>query len=88
MDQFLATETIIIELLLIVSLVALAVRRLRVPYTVALVVVGLLITVQRPIQISLTSELTLALFVPPWFLRQLFTSSSSACATTSSRSWC
>jgi hypothetical protein len=39
--QFLQAETLIIELLLVVSLVALAVQRLRVPYTVALVVAGL-----------------------------------------------
>ncbi len=38
MENFLNTETLIIELLLIVSLVALVVRRLRIPYTVALVV--------------------------------------------------
>ncbi|MEO8072887.1 MAG: Na+/H+ antiporter, partial [Acidobacteriota bacterium] len=65
MEQFLATETIIIELLLIVSLVALVVRRLRIPYTVALVVVGLLITFQKPLEISLTPELILSLFIPP-----------------------
>ena len=65
MEQFLATETIIIELLLIVSLVALVVRRLRIPYTVALVVVGLLITFQKPLEIALTPELILSLFIPP-----------------------
>ena len=51
MENFLNTETLIIELLLIVSLVALVVRRLRIPYTVALVVVGLLITFQKPLEI-------------------------------------
>ena len=63
MENFLNTETLIIELLLIVSLVALVVRRLRIPYTVALVVVGLLITFQQPQQISLTPELILSLFI-------------------------
>ena len=72
MEQFLATETLIIELLLIVSLVAIAVRRLRVPYTVALVVVGLLITFQQPMQIDLTPELILALFVPPLVFEAAF----------------
>jgi NhaP-type Na+/H+ or K+/H+ antiporter len=72
MEQFLATETLIIELLLIVSLVAIAVRRLRVPYTVALVVVGLLITFQQPVQIDLTPELILALFVPPLIFEAAF----------------
>lgn len=33
MEQFLSTETIIIELLLVVIVVAIAVRRLNVPYT-------------------------------------------------------
>jgi CPA1 family monovalent cation:H+ antiporter len=72
MEQFLATETLIIELLLIVSLVAIAVRRLRVPYTVALVIVGLLITFQQPLEIDLTPELILALFVPPLVFEAAF----------------
>lgn len=65
MNQFLATETLIIELLLVVSLVAIAVRRLRVPYTVALVIAGLLITFGERLEINLTPELILSLFVPP-----------------------
>ncbi len=72
MEQFLATETLIIELLLVVSLVAIAVRQLRVPYTVALVVVGLLITFQQTVQVELTPELILALFVPPLVFEAAF----------------
>ena len=72
MEKFLSTETLIIELLLIVSIVALAVRRLRVPYTVALVVVGLLITFQSPIEIELTPELIMALFIPPLVFEAAF----------------
>ena len=72
MEQFLETETIIIELLLIVSLVAIVVRRLRIPYTVALVVVGLAITFQQTITIELTPELILALFVPPLVFEAAF----------------
>jgi monovalent cation:H+ antiporter, CPA1 family len=72
MEQFLSTETLIIELLLIVSLVAIAVRRLRIPYTVALVVVGLLITFQSPLEFELTPELILALFVPPLVFEAAF----------------
>jgi len=71
-DQFLTTETLIIELLLIVSIVAIAVRRLRIPYTVALVVVGLLITFQSSIKFELTPELILALFVPPLVFEAAF----------------
>lgn len=72
MEQFINTETLVIELLLIASVVAIAVRRFRIPYTVALVVVGLLITFQSPIDIRLTPELILALFVPPLVFEAAF----------------
>jgi CPA1 family monovalent cation:H+ antiporter len=72
MERFLTTETLIIELLLVVALVAIAVRRLRVPYTVALVIAGLLLTTQQPLQLSLTPELILALFVPPLVFEAAF----------------
>lgn len=72
MERFLQVETLIIELLLVVSLVAIAVRRLRVPYTVALVIVGLLITYQSPLDVELTPELILALFVPPLVFEAAF----------------
>jgi CPA1 family monovalent cation:H+ antiporter len=65
MEQFLSAETIIIELLLVVVVVALIVRRLNVPYTVALVLVGLMLTLQHSITADLTPELILTLFVPP-----------------------
>ncbi|HWQ84993.1 MAG TPA: cation:proton antiporter, partial [Anaerolineales bacterium] len=72
MQQFLTTETLIIELLLIASLVAIVVRRLHIPYTVALVVVGLLLTAQSSVRIELTPELILALFVPPLIFEAAF----------------
>ena len=72
MQQFLSTETLIIELLLIASLVAIVVRRLRVPYTVALVIVGLLLTSQSDANFALTPELILALFVPPLVFEAAF----------------
>jgi CPA1 family monovalent cation:H+ antiporter len=72
MEQFLSTETLIIELLLVASLVALLVRRIRIPYTVSLVVVGLLITYQADVKFELTSELILALFVPPLVFEAAF----------------
>lgn len=72
MDEFITTETLIIELLLVVSIVAIAVRRLRIPYTVALVVVGLLLTFQAPIHFELTPELILSLFVPPLVFEAAF----------------
>jgi CPA1 family monovalent cation:H+ antiporter len=72
MQQFLNTETLIIELLLIASLVAIAVRRLHIPYTVALVVVGLLLTTQSNVKFELTPEMILALFVPPLVFEAAF----------------
>lgn len=72
MEQFLNTETLIIELLLIASLVAIVVRRLHIPYTVALVVVGLFLTTQSSLSFELTPELILALFVPPLVFEAAF----------------
>lgn len=72
MDQFLQAETLIIVLLLVATLVAIAVQRLRVPYTVALVIAGLLITFQSPLKIELTPSLILALFVPPLVFEAAF----------------
>ncbi|NJN19360.1 MAG: hypothetical protein HC822_25465 [Oscillochloris sp.] len=72
MELFLDTETLIIELLLIVSLVAIAVRRLNVPYTVALVLVGLALTLAGSFDLALTPELILALFVPPLVFEAAF----------------
>jgi monovalent cation:H+ antiporter, CPA1 family len=72
MQQFLTTETLIIELLLIASLVAMAVRRLHIPYTVALVVAGLLLTTLSTYKFELTPELILGLFVPPLVFEAAF----------------
>jgi CPA1 family monovalent cation:H+ antiporter len=55
-----------------VTVVALAVRRFSIPYTVALVVVGLLLTLQSPLNIELTPELILGLFVPPLVFEAAF----------------
>ncbi|MCL4486929.1 MAG: Na+/H+ antiporter [Chloroflexi bacterium] len=72
MEPLLFTESLIIILLLVASLVAIAVRRLHVPYTVALVVVGLLVTTQQTIAVSVTPELILAFFVPPLVFEAAF----------------
>jgi monovalent cation:H+ antiporter, CPA1 family len=71
-EQFLDAETLVIELLLSVSLVALAVRRLHVPYTVALVVAGLVVTLRQPMQLEMLPEVILALFVPPLVFEAAF----------------
>jgi CPA1 family monovalent cation:H+ antiporter len=76
MDEIVLTETIVIELLLIVTLVAIGTRRLRVPYTVALVLVGPIAALVLGLQgigvIDLTPELILALFVPPLVFEAAF----------------
>lgn len=72
MEQLLSTETLIIGLLLTASLMAMAVRRFRIPYTVALVVVGLMITFRSPLDFELTPELILALFLPPLVFEAAF----------------
>ena len=72
MEGFLSVETLTIELLFVAALVAIAARRLRVPYTVALVLVGLLITFRQPLEIELTPEIILALFVPPLVFEAAF----------------
>jgi len=71
-EHIIATETLVIGLLLIVSLVAIAVNRLRVPYTVALVLVGLILTTQQPQELSLAPDLILALLVPPLVFEAAF----------------
>jgi CPA1 family monovalent cation:H+ antiporter len=72
MEQFLAAETLVVQLLLVAALVAIVVRRLRVPYTVALVVAGLLLTYRQTDPIELTPELILALLVPPLVFEAAF----------------
>ena len=72
MTNFLEAETALIQLLLIVSLVAIGIRRIRLPYTVALVLVGLVLAFQDAIRFSLTKELILALFLPPLLFEAAF----------------
>ncbi len=72
MNDFLATETLVIQLLLVAALVAIVVRRLRVPYTVALVVAGLLLTYRQQVKLELSPEWILAVFVPPLVFEAAF----------------
>ena len=72
MNQFIQIETLIIELLLVVSLVAIAVRRLRIPYTIALVLIGLVLSAQQWARFELTPELILTIFVPPLVFEAAF----------------
>ncbi len=79
MEGILSTEILIIVLLVIISLVSVAVRRIRLPYTVALVLVGLALTlVKAPTflpgggDIDLTQDLILLIFIPPLVFEAAF----------------
>lgn len=72
MEEFLTVEALVIILVLVATLVAIAVRRIRLPYTVSLVLVGLFISLQRPIDVEVTPELILAIFVPPLIFEAAF----------------
>jgi CPA1 family monovalent cation:H+ antiporter len=71
-EEFLAVESIIIVLVVVATFVAIAARRIRLPYTVSLVLVGLLISIPRTLEVEVTPELILALFVPPLIFEAAF----------------
>jgi CPA1 family monovalent cation:H+ antiporter len=72
MSELVQIETLVLELLLVVSIVAIIVRRFRIPYTVALVVAGLVLSFRTGLQVELTSELILALLLPPLVFEAAF----------------
>ncbi len=72
MEEFLATQTIIVLLVMVATLVAIVGLRVRLPYTVSLVLVGLIISIQRPLDIEITPELIMSIFVPPLLFEAAF----------------
>ncbi len=60
-----ALELTFVELLLLVFVVAMVAHRIKLPYTVALVLVGLALSFQNVIHFELTPEIILMLFLPP-----------------------
>jgi len=72
MTQLLQIETLVLELLLIVSIVAIIVKRFRIPYTVALVLAGLLLSLRVSLDVQLTPELILSLLLPPLVFESAF----------------
>ena len=72
METFFELEFEIVQVLAVVLLVALAVRRIRLPYTVALVVAGLVLAVRGGMHLELTPGLVLGLFVPPLIFEAAF----------------
>jgi len=71
-EAFLELEFEIVQVLAVVLLVALAVRHVRLPYTVALVIAGLVLAVQGSLHLELTPGLVLGLFVPPLIFEAAF----------------
>ena len=72
MESFFELEFEIIQVLAVVLLVALAVRRIRLPYTVALVGAGLVLAFRGGMHLELTPGLVLGLFVPPLIFEAAF----------------
>ena len=70
--QILLIEEIVIALLFVAVLVGIAARRLRVPYTVGLVLIGLAMTVWGQVNIQIAPNLILALLVPPLLFEAAF----------------
>jgi len=71
-DRIIFIEEIMVVLLLIASVVAVASRRLRVPYTVGLVIIGLVITLFNPQRVAFTPQIILLLLVPPLVFEAAF----------------
>lgn len=72
MTNLLVVEEITIGLLLVAVLVGLASRWVRVPYTLGLVLVGLVLALIGRVEIELTPDLILALLVPPLVFEAAF----------------
>ncbi len=72
MEAFFELEFEIVQIMAVVLLVALAVRHVRLPYTVALVLAGLVLAVQGSLHLELTPGLVLGLFVPPLIFEAAF----------------
>ena len=64
-DSIILIEEIVIILLFIAILVAIAARWLRVPYTLGLVVIGLLLTLIPQVDINIPPSLIFGLLIPP-----------------------
>ncbi len=71
-EQFLLVEEIIIGLLFVAALVGIAAHRLRVPYTVGLVIIGLVLSLRGQVDIQISPSLILALLVPPLIFEAAF----------------
>jgi len=70
--HFIENETLIIELLLVATFVAILAQKFRIPYTVALVVAGFIVSMGPSFNLDITPELILGLFIPPLVFEAAF----------------
>jgi CPA1 family monovalent cation:H+ antiporter len=71
-EQFLLVEELVIIMLFVAVLVGVAAHRLRIPYTIGLVLVGLLMTLRGAIEITISPTLILGLLIPPLVFEAAF----------------
>jgi CPA1 family monovalent cation:H+ antiporter len=71
-ENIIFLEEIVVVLLLIASVVAIVARRLRLPYTVGLVLIGLVLSLLSPTAIRISPQIILALLVPPLIFEAAF----------------
>lgn len=71
-DRIILAEEIIILLLLIATVVGIIARQLRVPYTVGLVAMGLVLTLLPEVNVNIPPNLILGLLVPPLVFEAAF----------------
>lgn len=71
-EEFLLVEELVILMLFVAVLVGIVAHRLRIPYTIGLVLVGLLMTLRGAIEITISPTLILGLLVPPLIFEAAF----------------
>src|SRR5512143_3721031 len=71
-ENIIFLEEVIVILLLIASVVGIVARRLRLPYTVGLVLIGLVLSLLSPNAIRISPQIILALLVPPLIFEAAF----------------
>jgi CPA1 family monovalent cation:H+ antiporter len=72
MDTNLELELLILMIFLVASLVAIVGRRFRIPYTVGLVIAGLVIGWRSDLSVEISPDLFLSLFLPPLLFEAAF----------------
>lgn len=71
-ENIIFLEEVIVILLLIASVVGIVTRHFRLPYTVGLVLIGLILSLLSPTAIKISPQIILALLVPPLVFEAAF----------------